>query len=335
MSARDWAIDILGGTARGSEIVCDCLFCGKEGHMYVNGRTGLAYCFVCGAGANLAQLIAELEGVDEDYARVKAERILDGEQDAHTTDATLAAAYIKLLRGRAIDDTNTPVQIKLPRTCVPITHARACKAREYLHARGFTQAHWDRYTPVYCTDATDDERRYKHHIVFSNTNEHGVLNFFTTRAAYEPKNYPKSYHPGGAKRGGILFGEFALRDAVKQGRAPLFIVEGPLDMLALSGYAVALTGKFMSEEQAVSAAKYRHIVVALDAGETRDTVRACKLLRGLGVLGVRMCGTYPHGAKDPGDMSRLGPSSAARALYASSVLSTRNTDLRFGLRAAR
>lgn len=318
MSAGDWCESVLGGTRRGREVICDCIFCGKDGHMYVNGTTGLAYCFVCGAGANLAQLIAELEGVDEDYAFIKAQRILGGEHETRATSQIIAQAYLRLLN-RSQNNPDAEQILTLPSGCVPLDDARAASAVSYLKRRGFTERHWARYAPLFCvkpsTDPEKKERRFKKHIVFSNTNENGALNFYTTRAAFDPDGFPKSYHPGGAKRGGILFGEFALRDSVIAGNAPLYIVEGPLDMLALSGYAVALIGKFMSEEQAITASKYKRVVVALDSGELRDAANACKSLKRAGVRHIRICTRYPNGLKDPGDMAVLRPTNAVRAIY--------------------
>jgi len=150
-SVRNYCEQVLGGTLRNGsdEAVIDCLFCGKDKHLYVNTTTGLAHCFACQEGKNLAQIICEVEGIDEDFAYVKAEFLLKGGKLEEPKDSrALTEAYMKLVGSARAHDDATP--LVLPQHCVPINHIIAARGRTYLLKRGYTVGHWAPYDLLYC-----------------------------------------------------------------------------------------------------------------------------------------------------------------------------------------
>lgn len=319
MDVREYIERALGGVGSSpssKELVCDCLFCGKERHLYVNSITGLSYCFSCGVGANLAQIIEALENIDPDIAFVRAEHLLEGRGVVSASPEELYKAYMRLLANVIPGSRELPT-LTLPAGCVALNSVAAGAARSYLITRGFTEQHWDRYGLSYCIRPIKEMEHMRRHIVFPHYNVSGALSFYTTRAAYEPrKRAPKSYHAKDTPRGSTLFGEYALRSVVKQNNSHLIVVEGPLDMMALSGYAVALVGKFMSAEQAAAIAlRYKRVIVALDGGEDLACANAADMLLAAGVHDVSTCSYYGEGASDPGDLAVLSIRNAVERVH--------------------
>ena len=46
---------------RRGQYVCDCIFCGKEGHMYVSKQTQLFDCKKCGEYGSIYKLLKQLD----------------------------------------------------------------------------------------------------------------------------------------------------------------------------------------------------------------------------------------------------------------------------------
>ena len=198
MSFQDYAGENLGATATGTrnEYRADCISCGKENHLYINTAKGVAHCFVCGYAVNFLRLIQDLEGVSFPIAMQRLSQIqqgIDGPKKARTLDA-----LYELLMGGAEQQTEEQV-ITLPKYCVPINTPEARPARDYLRSRGFNARHYKPYGLYYVAARDDDAPHFTHHIVFPLHASNGALNFFTTRAAYEPKKgRPKSFHAKGS-----------------------------------------------------------------------------------------------------------------------------------------
>jgi len=284
--------DELGGTMGSDEVAVDCLSCGKENHMYINTTTGLAYCFVCGYAANLVKLIMDLKGVPRWTATEESAKLLRGLQRHRRNsdtqgEMTLLNRILGYLWGKKDLQHETVV---LPTHTVPISHPKAAPAQAYLEARGMTREHYLPYRLKYVLNSTDDFK-FRNHILFPDFNEDGDLDYFTTRYAGDPGEYPKSYHPKGANKT-RTFGAWNCNR--KRG---VFLVEGPLDMLALGGCAVALLGKKETVRQQMFIAKnYKAVTVALD-DEAMD--EAMGLMHRLAALGIDVTYVLPHG--DPAD----------------------------------
>lgn len=255
-SAADYIDDVLApSSASGDERICDCIFCGKEAHMYVNVVTGLAHCFVCGEGGNLPQLIQQMEGLDWISAKYKAAMLLRGMQRGKTR--SLDSFYAILNKAKEKSENK---KIPLPTGCVPIKHVLAARARKYLKSRGFLPSHFKGL--FFCQRPTqENDYRYKNHIIIPHY-ENGSLAFYTSRLAGESDRFPKSYNPPKelVLRRKFLLGENYLPEKTKT----VILVEGPLDMLALRGFAVALLGSTMQNEQLEKLRTYSRVVVYLD-----------------------------------------------------------------------
>jgi DNA primase len=134
------------------------------------------------------------------------------------------------------------------------------------------------------------------------------VRYFTSRRAdteftpAELERGRKTYHPASVSHRGVLFGESALVET----RLPLFVVEGPMDMLAFGGHAVCLLGKRLSDSTAQRiAALGRSVCVALDADEPGESAVAdvARQLRRAGVARV-LASRGVEG--DPADHARAG-----------------------------
>ena len=255
----------LGGilTGSNSEYSTDCVACGKENHMYINADTGLVHCFVCGYSANLVKLLQDLEGLPWDRAFIKSTQLLQGIAKVHTHGKSLDDIYLLLIDGLKNSNEN---KIELPKRCVPICDQRASVGRSYLSGRGFDSAHYLLYNLLFIPETDEDEKRFRNHIVFPEYDEHGNLIYYTTRAAYEPqKKIPKSYHPKGMKAS--VFGMSVIPDEQKI----CILVEGPMDVLALPRFGVALLGSSITEMQAwILKKRFEKIILFLDPDVSSD-----------------------------------------------------------------
>ena len=291
MDAEGYVHRTFGGKAVGDEVITDCIFCGKEGHMYINTSSFLAHCFVCGAGANLVGLIQAMDGCNKATAFAKATALLHGRGRARMSE-TLAQLLARL---HATGEAKTAA-VELPDKCVPITHKAAQAAVRYLAARGFTERHFAPYRPLYVPSRGT---KFHRHIVVPSYNEHGELDFFATRRAVlnDASGFPKSYTPSGASKKGVLFG----LHGYNRTDGLVFIVEGPLDMLALSGHAIAMVGSHVSDDMAAALARRFESIVLVPDGDvplstTMHNAERCVRL-GLHVRRVQL-----KPAADPGDM---------------------------------
>lgn len=322
MGLDDFIYNELGGHAQsGDEVPVDCIECGKENHLYVNTKSGLAYCFACGYSANLIKLIQDLKGIHKWEAAVEASKLLTGlrrYRGAHDLrrESNLIDSIMQYFWG-AKDSSES--KIKLPNATVSLAHPRARAARQYLALRGMTQAHFGSYKLRYVTQQSD-EWRYRNHIVFPHFNSEGDIIYYTTRFAGTPKEgAPKSLHPHEVKRPDELFGAWNLQRS--QG---VFIVEGPFDMLAMPGCSVALLGKLMSESQAMWVAEnLSDVTVALDNTAGAEAGYAAAVLRAARTKGIHVA--RPDG--DPADMVCEDPMGVVLALLRQRVRWTEEANI--------
>jgi len=288
-SLRDYAEDTIGASRTGNarEYAADCPVCGKPDHLYINIETGLCHCFACGYGANLISLIQEVEGLSWNPAHQKATALLDGVAARETRRRVESLGGVRALLLSALNETpparaEIETALALPKFYAPITDPFARQARDYLAQRGFNERHWSRYEVGFVTGRDPLEPRYYHHIIFVERDPAGNIVYFCSRAAFEPTTGQKSYHPRGASKSGLLFGADKLH-----AQKFVIVVEGPLDMLALGGCAVALLGKSMGEAQAVSLARLnRRVVICLDADAEKEALAAAEKLRACGAQDI-------------------------------------------------
>jgi len=290
-------------------VMVDCIDCGKRNKMSVHTEKGLAYCFVCGYCANIVKLIEDLEGLSPAEAAIRYRSIaaeLRKKQRDEAADSGLLAAVFRVLSYRSATSAGTP-EVTLPRT-VPLSHPRAVAGRRYLSARGFNERHWRRYAIRYAgTVQATEHRRYAKHLVFPHKDNSGRVVFFTTRATYEPrKTQPKTFHCGSKRLLGI--------DCIGKKTRTCCLVEGPMDMLALSGHAVCLLGRTLNDKQAYTLrSEFCSAILCLDADATAQTARIAERLHCLGIA-VRIY--TPAGSGDPADEVTRDPRTLLRRVRA-------------------
>ena len=329
-----FAEDSLGAHQTGvaNEFITDCINCGKDGDMSFNAEKGVGQCYVCGYSFNLVQLLQDLEGISWPEAVIKAEQLQRGILEERTRLQTLND-----LRSffSSVSMTVDSAPIVLPEGCIPITaDPQANAARNYLCGRGFSPSHYNPFQLMYVSSkpSKQQEKRYYRHLVFPTFDKEGNVECFTTRAAYEPTGgIPKSYHPPSSRKAATLYGESLISHNMKT----VIVVEGPLDAIALRGFAVAILGKNISEVQVRRIRdRFSTAVVCLDSDAMCATHKVAGLLRSSGMLNV-LTAACPW--KDPGD-SPLYVASVAEAVKCilrgsskESLLSEMQSKLQVGL----
>ena len=216
------------------QYVCDCVFCGKEGHMYVNKNTQLFDCKKCGTSGNIFKLLRYL---DKLY-------LLGGK----TVDETNHISSI-----RNINDVNDEIKyVEEPKVKLPVGWKQLNNSNEYLMNRGITPKLCKRYH----FGATTLMRKYSGYIIVP-IYDNGVVRGFIGRygAKMVPDNvlrYSNSEHTKFSK---LLFGY----DEITENTVTVILVEGIFDKIAVDKVlglwnceevkCVATFGKKISDEQ--------------------------------------------------------------------------------------
>jgi len=317
-----WVEENLDGARRrGGSYEATCPFCGKAGHLYVNGEEGYFTCFKCGeSGRDLVKLIAEVEGITAREARRRmfrdAVKFKRRPESAAEVGGRLAA-----LRGREPEGS---VDIPPPATLNLVWDGARWRMPRYLSDRGVSRRLARRLGLGWCgaglcaeapsacefpegtRDCVEQDRcRYAHRIVLPFSCPNGRS--FTTRST-APDVEPKYLNPPGPK-GRLLYGW----PLVEPG-ADVVLVEGPFDTIRLASHglaSLAVMGLSLSGAQRSLLAQLRpsSVTLMLDAGvETEAQGMAAALV---GVAGEVLVARLPDGV-DPGESTREQAWSAFR-----------------------
>jgi len=268
----------LGGkrTSDGNEIMVDCPKCGRE-KLYVNPAQGVFFCFRCdyGRGKRIHHLIAELEHIPVMEALERAERLMRVYTAKGDADG-LNKALVDIMQ-KHIQEQEEHDKLQLPFGSVPLASALAKPGRRYLRSRGFTHEHWRPYELHYGARSADADgfrvREYRH-IIFIERNGEEVEHY-TTRAAADNVKV-KSYHPFGVRKT-TLYG----LNAIDRDADVVFLVEGPLDVLALPRQALGVLGSTLTSLQVekLRALKLNAICVAFDADAKIKAEHTARMLQ--------------------------------------------------------
>lgn len=258
-----------------ANVALDCPECGRPRKFSMHREKGVGHCWVCDHRTNATRLLQDVRGLTLEEAIIELVRVAKAPQraaelaESDDPNAHILLAVMSAFRKQPLEEVT---RVKLPEGLKPVGNSP--RARRYLRSRGFTPEYYEAYNLKY-QDATLDVP-WAGHIVFPNYNAQRKVDFWTTRATWNPENGRKSYNPKGVKRGGILYGSFALAKP----RGTLYVVEGPLDAIALSQSAVALLGKTISNEQCAGIARLhpKCVYVCLDADALVSSVMAAKRL---------------------------------------------------------
>lgn len=235
----------------------------------VNVSRGLGHCYRCGfAFRSFEQFFRRL---NNGKLLLQEARLIRREIALPEEGGTLSAVR-EVLAGDQSDTVSRFRPVPLPAEMCALSSRLARHALQYLRGRGVTPEMIERHQIGYCPSG-----RYAGYLVFP-VFQDGEQVYFTTRYAGSTKDAMKSNNPPKAEgvhsKATCLLGHDL---AIKHKR--VVIVEGPFDMMAFGGTAVALMGKAISDVQVALLTKMvsagvREFVVALDqdaSAKTQDT----------------------------------------------------------------
>jgi DNA primase len=259
------------------EWILDCPWCGKSGHLYINGEPsegadgrplppGRFLCFRCGQrGMAFARLMAELEGIPLQQAR-----------------AAVSRWKVRDIRWKRITAPQpAPVgDAWLPPEFEPTTKVWP----RYLARRGVSKEVAARFGLGVCRSGDFADR-----VILPIVCPAGRS--FTARSIRTADEEPLRYKSGPGA-GGLLFGWETIAEAKEA-----VVVEGPFDALRVIAAglpAVAILGKQLRDAQAdmLLAPPHRRYVVMLDPDAREAGVAVAGRLRGGVAVGL---------SADPGD----------------------------------
>lgn len=206
-------------------LVGKCWVCGKDGHLYINTRTGLWKCFSgkCEASGNLVSAVMAVEHVSREEAR---EIVLEQQMP-------LLPQFVSELHKRlksASDKCRELIETPLPKEYVPCWNKERLLIPQYLRDRGVGVREIRVYRIGFCTQG-----RYTGRVILPVASPYGTS--FTTRNMTERE--PR--YLAGQNAGRLLYGwdvcvrEFPDTDVV-------VIVEGPFDTHAVHRAGLPVLG---------------------------------------------------------------------------------------------
>lgn len=225
----------------------------------VNVAKGVGHCYRCGyAFHSFEQFFRRM---NNGKLMLEEARLVRREVQLPVSGSAVLGVRA-ILDGRESDTVSRLRCVPLPKELCPMTSRFSTVALRYLTDRGVTQDMIERHQIGYCPSGC-----YAGYLVFPVV-QNGEQVYFTTRYAGSTNDGMKSNNPPKAEgvhsKATCLLGHDL---AIKHERVA--IVEGPFDLMAFGGSAVAIMGKAISDEQVVllskmAAAGVREFVVALD-----------------------------------------------------------------------
>lgn len=201
---------------RTKQICCDCVFCGKESHMYINVQTGLWDCKRCNESGNIYKL---LRFVDKLYL-LQGATVVERE--------TIASVRSILEEAREQDDTESAVD--LPVIPMPVGWRVLSSGSAYLSGRGVSAEEARRYE----IGKTDMFQKYRNYILVP-IRDGGEVRGFIGRYASKcvPEGKLRYNNSVGTEFGSLLFGY----DEIIQGvTTTVILVEGIFDKISVDRF---------------------------------------------------------------------------------------------------
>jgi len=276
-----FSIPISDWTGEDVYTACSNPDCGREKKMGIHRDKGIFHCFVCGHSGGAVQLIQETLGVTTQRATEQLKVIYQGQTVSVPIGGEADLLEEMVNRMGTVREPNHNPTVKLPRGCIPIAGTRGAT---YLCKRGFKYVDYKQYGLLLCTHPKEEnELRLRNYIIFPDyCPSTGKLRYWTSRYAgfRLPERTKKSYNPKGIPRRGVLYGLFA----VPASRNTIILVEGPLDVLALPGQAIALLSNQITDDQATEIAiRFRKVIICLDGDAKTYALDVANRLRRKGM----------------------------------------------------
>lgn len=195
---------------RRGQYVCDCIFCGKEKHMYVSKDTQLFDCKKCGEYGSIYKLLKQL---DKTY--------LLGGATVELTD------IIKSIRQCLQDELDEDEELSvLPAKKMPVGF-KVSRASNYLMNRGITDFDCKRYKLGYTTLM----KKYENYVlvpIYDNGEIRGFLGRYGAKSV--PDDRLRYNNSIGTDFASLLFG---YDEIVKDKTKTVIVVEGIFDKIAV------------------------------------------------------------------------------------------------------
>lgn len=222
---------------RSGQYICDCVFCGKEDHMYVNKRTQMFDCKKCGTQGNIYKLLRFLE---KTY-------LLGGA----TIEAVETIESVREMLANEIENSEVGL-LELPEVKMPVGWKVLKNSNSYLMGRGITPELCKRYN----MGTTNMFRKYKNYVlipIYDGGKIRGFIGRYGSKKVPDGKlRYNNSI---GTQFSQLLFGY----DEITQNTNTVILVEGVFDKIAVDKVldlwssedikCVCTFGKKISEEQ--------------------------------------------------------------------------------------
>lgn len=222
---------------RSGQYVCDCVFCGKEDHMYVNKRTQMFDCKKCGTQGNIYKLLRFLE---KTY-------LLGGS----TIEAVETIESVREMLANEIENSEVGL-LELPEIKMPVGWKVLKNSNSYLMGRGITPELCKRYN----MGTTNMFRKYKNYILIPIRDDGKIRGFIGRYGSKKVPDGKLRYNNSiGTQFSQLLFGY----DEITQNTNTVILVEGVFDKIAVDKVldlwsseeikCVCTFGKKISEEQ--------------------------------------------------------------------------------------
>lgn len=196
---------------RSGQYICDCIFCGKEGHMYINKRTQMFDCKKCGTFGNIYKLLRFL---NKTY-------LLNGA----TIENTDTIVSVRSMLASESESSEVSVT-ELPEIKMPVGWRILRNSNPYLLRRGITPELCERYK----FGSTNMLRKYENYIlipIYDCGKIRGYIGRYGSKQVPDGKlRYNNSI---GTQFAQLLFGY----DDITENTATVILVEGIFDKIAV------------------------------------------------------------------------------------------------------
>lgn len=222
---------------RTGQYVCDCIFCGKEQHMYVNEVTQMFDCKKCHEYGSIYKILKHL---DKLY-------LLQGS----TIEVKEKIESIRTMMQDVVSNADTEIS-ELPSISMPAGWKVLANSNSYLRARGVTAKDCRRYR----IGATNMYRKYKNYILMPIYDGGDIKGFIGRYGAKQvPEDKLRYNNSIGTEFAELLYGYDEITDKTDT----VIIVEGCFDKISTDKHlqlwdsdeikCVATFGKKISDRQ--------------------------------------------------------------------------------------
>lgn len=250
---------------RTNQYVCDCPFCGKESHFYIDKTTQLFHCKRCNESGNIYKL---LRFVDKLY-------LLQGP----TVEARETIASVRSILEEAREQDDTESAEALPVIPMPVGWRVLSAGSAYLSGRGVSAEEAVRYE----IGVTHMFKKYRNYILVPIRDGGEIRGFIGRYAARRvPEGKLRYNNSVGTEFGSLLFG---YDEIIAGATTTVILVEGIFDKISVDRFlglwsapevkCVATFGKKISKVQIIKLVSkaVRRVILLYDFDAVKDIKR--------------------------------------------------------------